>query len=129
MHNPKIKTIAGAFLNSARSLFVAFAMGATMSVIAITPAHAAPRLAGLLDGLPQIPEVPGQASGPQADFARPAKANTPARISPAEAAQQAREQHGGKVLSVDLERGDSAPQYRVKIIDNGNVRVVRVPAN
>lgn len=129
MHNLVIKTIAGAFFSAARSLLVALAMGATISVIAITPAHGAPRLAGLLDGLPQVPEVPGQTSGPQTDFARPAKARAAARISPAEAAQQAREQHGGKVLSVDLERGGSDPQYRVKIIDNGNVRVVRVPAN
>lgn len=129
MHNVGIKARAGAFLSAVRSLFVALAVGATMLVFAIAPAHAAPRLAGLLDGLPQVPEVPGQASGSKADFARSAEASAAPRISPAEAAQQAREQHGGKVLSVDLERGGSAPQYRVKIIDNGNVRVVRVPAN
>ncbi len=111
MHNVTITTMRGLFA----SLFVA-----TMLTFA-SAAQSAPRLAGLLDKLPQV-------SGPQNDLARPNNLSPP-KISPAEAAQRARQKHGGKVLSVYLERNGARPQYRVKIIDNGNVRVVRVPAN
>lgn len=47
--------------------------------------------------------------------------------SPAEAAREARREHGGKVLSVSREGGGKQAHYRVKLIDNGNVRVVRIP--
>lgn len=48
-------------------------------------------------------------------------------ISPWEAARQAQQRYGGRVLSVELVRA-GAPYYRVKLLRNGNVRVVRIPA-
>lgn len=51
------------------------------------------------------------------------------RISAAQAAARARQQHGGKVLDVSLERRGSQPVYRVKLLKDGNVRSVRVPAD
>jgi hypothetical protein len=48
-------------------------------------------------------------------------------ISPWEAARQAQERYGGRVLSVELVRAGT-PYYRVKLLRNGNVRVVRIPA-
>lgn len=51
------------------------------------------------------------------------------RISPGQAAARARRQHGGRVLDVSLERRGARPYYRVKLLKNGNVRSVRVPAD
>lgn len=48
-------------------------------------------------------------------------------ISPGEAARRARQRYGGRVLGVELAR-DGAPYYRVKLLRDGNVRVVRIPA-
>jgi len=51
------------------------------------------------------------------------------RLSEAEAAERARAEHGGKVLSVNLVRGEGGEaHYRVKLLQDGSVRVVRVPA-
>lgn len=50
------------------------------------------------------------------------------RISAAQAAAQARREYGGRVLDVSLERG-ARPHYRVKLLKDGNVRSVRVPAD
>lgn len=50
------------------------------------------------------------------------------RISAAQAAARARREHGGRVLGVSLERG-ARPYYRVKLLKDGNVRSVRVPAD
>jgi len=94
-----------------------------LMLVTASAAHSTPRLAGLLDGgLPQV-------NGPRTDFSQASNLNAAPKISPAQAAQRARQEYGGKVLSVDLERNGADPQYRVKIIENGNVRVVRVPAN
>ncbi len=49
--------------------------------------------------------------------------------SPRAAARAAQRRFGGRVLSVQLERGGGAPVYRVKLISGGVVRVVRVPAS
>ena len=49
--------------------------------------------------------------------------------SPRAAARAAQRRFGGRVLSVQLERGGGAPVYRVKLISDGVVRVVRVPAS
>lgn len=48
-------------------------------------------------------------------------------ISPAQAVRRAQQRYGGRVLNVELVR-DGAPYYRVKLLRNGNVRVVRVSA-
>ncbi len=50
-------------------------------------------------------------------------------ISAEEAGRLAKEQYGGRVLSVDLvtQQGEDA-YYRVKLISEGTVRVVRVAA-
>lgn len=58
----------------------------------------------------------------------PGEAGQP-RISPAEAAARARQRYGGKVLDVSLERRGVRPHYRVKLLKDGNVRSVRVPAD
>ena len=52
-----------------------------------------------------------------------------ATISSDEAARRAKEEYGGRVLSVDLvdQPGESA-YYRVKLISGGTVRVVRIAA-
>lgn len=47
--------------------------------------------------------------------------------SPRAAARQAQQRFGGRVLSVQLERG-ARPVYRVKLLSGGVVRVVRIPA-
>jgi uncharacterized membrane protein YkoI len=50
-------------------------------------------------------------------------------ISRDAAALEAQSRYGGRVLSVDLERQtDGPPVYRVKLLSNGNVRVVSVDA-
>ncbi len=50
-------------------------------------------------------------------------------ISREAAALEAQAHYGGRVLSVELERPDSGPPfYRVKLLSNGNVRVVNVDA-
>ena len=85
---------------------------------------AGPTLAGLLDGLPSIGNADpgGSASDRLAD--QPAAP----RITAAQAAARARAEHAGKVLSVDLQQRGQDAFYRVKLIHNGNVRTVRVPA-
>ena len=93
-----------------------------VTLVCTASANALPQLAGLLDDLPAV-------SAPQDNLTRPSGISNVPKISPAQAAALAREQYGGKVLSVNLERHGARPQYRVKIIENGNVRVVRVPAN
>ena len=51
-------------------------------------------------------------------------------ISSDEAVKRARKRFGGKVLSVRLESPpNAAPYYRVKLLSNGHVRVVRIPAS
>ncbi len=48
-------------------------------------------------------------------------------LSREQAAQQAQAQHGGKVLSVRLKKiAGKAPHYRIKLIKNGQVRIVRI---
>lgn len=49
-------------------------------------------------------------------------------LAPAQAARQARRQYGGRVLNVVLEQGPSGPYYRVKLLDEGRVRVVDIQA-
>jgi uncharacterized membrane protein YkoI len=50
-------------------------------------------------------------------------------ISGETAALRAQARYGGRVLSVQLERPDAGPPfYRVKLLSNGNVRVVNVAA-
>ncbi len=50
-------------------------------------------------------------------------------VSPQEAARKAKARYGGKVLSVDLKRSkEGAAYYRVKLLSEGNVRVVRISA-
>lgn len=52
------------------------------------------------------------------------------RISRDEAARIARRQHGGKVLAVRTVRSDDGRIfYRVKLIRDGRVRIVRISAN
>jgi uncharacterized membrane protein YkoI len=52
-----------------------------------------------------------------------------AMISSETAALRAQARYGGRVLSVQLERpAAGAPFYRVKLLSNGNVRVVHVGA-
>lgn len=57
----------------------------------------------------------------------PAYAPRDRLISPAEAVRRAQQHYGGRVLSVELAR-DGAPYYRIKLLRNGNVSVVRIPA-
>lgn len=95
-----------------------YSLLASLVLVLATAAHSAPPVAGLLGGLPQVGTL--QVGGSQQNVD-----NTP-QVSPAQAAQTARQRYGGKVLSVDLQPGGN---YRVKIIDHGNVRVVRIPAN
>lgn len=54
--------------------------------------------------------------------------NAAANISPAEAAERAVGQRGGKVLSVSLKRDGGSPYYKVKLIRQGTVEVVSIPA-
>lgn len=49
------------------------------------------------------------------------------QISAEEAARRAKEQYGGKVLSSRLvDPGDQPSYFRVKLISDGTVRVVRI---
>jgi uncharacterized membrane protein YkoI len=53
----------------------------------------------------------------------------PRIMSPGDAASNARQQQGGQVISNELVRPPGEkPYYRVKIIENGKVRTVRVDA-
>ncbi|AWN15169.1 hypothetical protein SALB1_0962 [Salinisphaera sp. LB1] len=49
-------------------------------------------------------------------------------ITPEQAAQRARHRFGGRVLNVILEHGPGGPYYRVKLLENGRVRVVDIDA-
>jgi uncharacterized membrane protein YkoI len=50
-------------------------------------------------------------------------------ISPNQAVAEAQGRYGGKVLSVRLQRrGNQPAYYLVKLLSQGNVRVVRIPA-
>lgn len=51
-----------------------------------------------------------------------------ATITPAEAAERAVKKRGGKVLSVSLQGNGAAPYYKVKLIRQGTVEVVSIPA-
>lgn len=50
-------------------------------------------------------------------------------IGPEQAAERARARFGGRVLNVILDQGPSGPYYRVKLLQNGRVRVVDVDAH
>lgn len=60
----------------------------------------------------------------QAEDSRDARAKTAA-----DAAREARREYGGKVLSVTREENGRQAYYRVKLLDNGHVRVVRISAD
>lgn len=95
-----------------------YSLLASLMLMAASAAYSAPRVVGLLSDVPLL-------SALQLDVAQKSTSNAP-RISPAQAAHKARQRYGGKVLSVDLQ---SSGYYRVKLIDNGNVRVVRIAAH
>lgn len=48
------------------------------------------------------------------------------RVSPAQAATLVRTQVGGQVMSVNSRRGDSGIVYRVKVLNDGHMRVIEV---
>lgn len=51
------------------------------------------------------------------------------RVSAQEAARAAQARYGGKVLSVKMKQPPGErPYYRVKLLSNGHVRVVRIDA-
>lgn len=64
----------------------------------------------------------------RADTISPTYAPQDRLISPGAAARWAQQRYGGRVLGVELVR-DGAPYYRVKLLRNGNVRVVRIAAS
>lgn len=43
------------------------------------------------------------------------------------AAFEAKQQYGGKVLSVELDADQDPPQYLVKLLRQGQVRIVQIP--
>jgi uncharacterized membrane protein YkoI len=55
------------------------------------------------------------------------KENGHRELSREQAAEIARKRHPGKVLSVRPIKGKQPPAYRVKILSDGEVRVIRVP--
>lgn len=62
-------------------------------------------------------------------FAEPWLLTQSKRISAEEAARRAQSRYGGKVLSIELRQTpDGKPYYRVKLLSNGDVRVVRIDA-
>jgi len=50
----------------------------------------------------------------------------PPRLSPADAARLVRTQTGGQVMSVSSRRSDTGTIYRVKILNEGRMRIVQV---
>lgn len=48
-------------------------------------------------------------------------------LSPSEAKQKAEQRYGGKALSADPQN-QGAPAYKVKIIQEGRVKTVQIPA-
>ncbi|HLQ85853.1 MAG TPA: PepSY domain-containing protein [Salinisphaeraceae bacterium] len=50
-------------------------------------------------------------------------------ISAAEAAHAARSEYGGRILGVNLEEDVERPYYRVKLLRNGQLRVVYINAH
>ena len=59
-------------------------------------------------------------------MAQPVLLLTEAKTAEA-AAAQAKQQYGGKVLSVELDTEQDPPQYLVKLLDQGQVRIVQIP--
>lgn len=86
--------------------------------------------AALLGGMPPAVSapLPGDAGEPS-PRAVPRNETGHPRIGPAQAAARARQRYGGRVLDVTLERRGTRPHYRVKLLEDGNVRSVRVPAD
>lgn len=87
---------------------------------------AAALIGGMPSAAPALPvgdagDLPVPSPLPRNDIRQP-------RISAAQAATRARREYGGRVLDVSLERG-ARPYYRVKLLKNGNVRSVRIPAD
>lgn len=80
----------------------------------------------------------GARDGPDAKSNRPARDTSDQNrdqpeqraptITPAQAAQRAREHFGGRILNVMLEHGQAGPYYRVKLLKQGRVRVVDIDA-
>lgn len=75
------------------------------------------------------PALPVQGAGEVLPRVTPGEELRKPRLSPAQAAARARREHGGKVLDVRLERAGLRPYYRVKLLKDGNVRSVRIPAD
>lgn len=88
-------------------------------------------LAAVLFGgvISAAPALPVGGVGELLPHAPPGQELRKPRISPAQAAARARKQHGGKVLDVRLEHAGARPYYRVKLLKDGNVRSVRIPAD
>ncbi len=69
----------------------------------------------------------GAAERARDDFTREVILAQNREISAEEAARRAKKKYGGKVLSSRLvDPGDQPPYFRVKLISNGTVRVVRI---
>jgi hypothetical protein len=50
-------------------------------------------------------------------------------FSPAQAAERVRSRMGGKVISVNTETTDSSVIYDVKLLNNGNMKIIQVDGN
>ena len=50
-------------------------------------------------------------------------------VNAQQAAKRAQKQHGGRVLSVKLHGDSDTPYYAVKLIKDGKVSIVNIPAN
>lgn len=88
------------------------------------PAHAQNRAEAMAVAHHIRANDPGRGQGGRESTAR----NREPNVAPGEAARRARHKYGGRVLNVILEQGASGPYYRVKLLDGGRVRVVRINA-
>ena len=65
---------------------------------------------------------------PTTQKSRAARTSAAPNMAPGAAARRAQRRYGGRVLSVALEDGPGGSYYRVKLLDDGRVRVVHVEA-
>jgi|GEM_PF-6426805 len=63
------------------------------------------------------------------EHARQPDAAVSINVSAAQAARNAHEEYGGRILNVTLNKDNEPPYYRVKLLRNGHVRVVHITAH
>ncbi|GEM_PF-3302406 len=96
-----------------RRLLITLILAAGCSTLTALPVMAAPPVQGM-----QLMQTRDQSDNRGARL-----------ISAKQAAKRAQQQYGGRVLSVSLRDNSGDPFYAVKLIKNGQVKIIYIPAS